>query len=231
MNEIETQIHGAVGKTNEKYVFMIYYTPKFKSGDAPLLKRFVLGKLEAIPSNQELPVEFSFTCGTDVLARINVVGKPNKLPYGYLGGLMRSEAFSVPGGKEIRRKISQKIPQLPKDEAGVIVIEPGQIFVHEEDVLNALYGDENAVINLQDNSARLVRIHNGAFSPRINTRLSAVIFFRKKWDEKTQHFARIRVVYHNPFAKKKLTEDFFDDVNVKQFVPMEDEHSVKMVWR
>jgi hypothetical protein len=231
MSRIETTIQDALGRTKEKYVFLIYYTPKFKSGDTSSLRRFVIEKLKEIPNNRKLPIELLFQNETDLLAKIEVVSKPKKLPYGYLGGFMRTEAFSIPGGREIRRKISQKIPQLPKDEAGVLVIAPGQIFVHEEDVLNALYGDENAVINLEDDSARFIRIRNGTFSPGINTRLSAVIFFKKKWDEGNKRFTRDRVVFHNPFAKKKLTADFFKDTNVKQFVPILDDNSIRMVWK
>lgn len=231
MSRIETTIQDALGRTKEKYVFFIYYTPKFKSGDTPHLKRFVMEKLKEIPKNQKLPIKLLFQNETDLLAKIEVMSRPKKLPYGYLGGFMRTEAFFIPGGREIRRKISQKIPQLPKDEAGVVVIAPGQIFVHEEDVLNALYGDENALINLVDNSAKLIRVHNGTFSPRINTRLSAVIFFKKKWDEGNKRFTREKVVFHNPFANKKLTEDFFKDVNVRQFVPISDGKSISMVWK
>lgn len=231
MNNIEAQIHGEIGKTKEKFVFVISYTPKFKIGDISSLKKLVIAKLKTIPNGHELPIRFTFTDETDLLAEIKVVGKPNRLPYGYLGGLMRTEAFSIPGGKEIRRKISKKIPQLPRDEASVIVIEPGQIFIHEEDVLNALYGDEKAVINLKDNSAHLERSYNGTFSPRINTRLSAVIFFKKKWNEESQNFKRLRVVYHNPFAKKKIDTEFFDDVDVKQFIPVKERNLIRMVWK
>lgn len=231
MNKIETQIHGALWKTKEKYVFSIYYTPKFKIGDIPFLKRFVIQKLRAIRNGQKLPAKLFFINETDLRAEINVLSKPNIRPYGYLGTLMRSEAFSIPGGKEIRRKISQKVAQLPKNEACVIVIERAQMFIHEEDVLDALYGDENVVINLRDNSSRLVRKHNGTFSPRFNRRLSAVVFFEKKWNEQYQNFTRLRVVFHNPFARKKLSTEFFDDVNVRQFVPVEEEHSVRMMWK
>jgi len=231
MNEIETQIQGALRKTKEQYVFNIYYTPKLRIGDVPSLKKLVIEKLRSIPNDQELPTSFSFISETDLRAEVRVVGKPNRLPYGYLGAFMKSEAFSVPGGKEIRRKISKKVSQLPKNEACVIVIEPGQMFIHEDDVLDALYGDESAVINLQDHSARLIRKHNGTFSPKINTRLSAVIFFEKKYNGQNQNFTRRKVVYHNPFAQKKLSTEFFDDANVKQFVPVKEEDSVRMVWK
>ena len=179
MDKIATHIQGAVGKKEEKYVFNIYYTPKLKINDISSLKNFVIDKLKTIPSGQKLPIKFAFPSDKHVLAEIEIFGKPNKLPYGYLGAFMPSEAFTIPSGKEIRRKISKKIAQLPRNKACVIVIE-GQIFVKEDGVLDALYGDENVIINLQDNSAHTVRAHNGTFSPKINTRLSAVIFFRKK---------------------------------------------------
>lgn len=230
MNKIETLLQGELSRVKQKYVFSIHYSPKLTILHLASLRKFVTEKLEKL-TDKEIPAEFLFPNENEVLSKIKVIGKPKKLPFGYLGAVMRTEAFRIPGGRDIRRKISQKVTQLPKDEMGVIVIAPGQIFVREEHVLEALYGDETAIINLEDCSATSERIHNGTYNPESNRRLSAVIFFKRQWNAQKGIFEKNRAVFHNPFANRRLAYDFFQDSGVRQFIPIEDNSGIRMTWK
>jgi len=230
MNEIETQIQGTLGKIEQPYAFSIHYTSKFRIRDVQPLRDFMISKLKSINEDQAFPVRFLFPDEKEVLAKIVVFGRPKRLPYGYLGASGRLDAFEIPGAKEIRRKISKKVGQLPKEEANVLIIAPGQIFVDVDDIDYALYGDEKILIHKDDWSTEVIRVRNGTFSPNMNTRLSAVIFFKKKLNSMSQNSICNKLVFHNPFAKKKLSKTFFEDNNVRQFIPIEDEKSIRMVW-
>jgi len=230
---LTTQIQGTLGKIDELYVFSIFFSPELSIGDIGSLRKLFFDSLKQLGANQPFPVKIHYRPAGKVLAEIVVHGRPNKLSYGYLGGIQRSEAFALPNSEWIRRKISKKVPQLPETEADVIVIEPGDFGISKDSMVDALYGDEEVVFtknsSTNDFSAKAHRKRNGFYQPNKNTRISAIIFSDKKFRENAA-VIRWKSVFHNPFAKKPLDRSLFDDKNVEQFMPIENGDSVKMTW-
>lgn len=230
MQRLDSHLYGMFGKIEELFVFSISYQPNvlkirhLKHLDGFLRKIFAeLDKKEKI---------FPFTCVFPnqkyPLAEVKIWGRPNKLKYGYLASVM-SGAFGLPrGGINFRRKISKKISQLPKNASNVMVIELGHIYYDEEDLIDSLFGDESFVVNKEDFSAHAVRGREKIFSANKNTRLSAVLYYRKKFGKSGFHVWK--TVFHNPFASNPIIPDFFEDNNVKQFVPIKDEKGCHMEW-
>jgi hypothetical protein len=76
-----------------------------------------------------------------------------------------------------------------------------------------LYGDLSVRFNRI--GSQVVRRGDRIFGVGKNNRLSAVIYYKKKYlgsgYEKTQ------IVYHNPFAARKICRDVFDGAKVTQF--------------
>lgn len=225
--KLETQIQGAIGKIDLPYVFNIRHTPGLGIEHVSDLKKFLIGKLGGIDDAQDFPFVLYYPNETAALAKITVLGKPNRLPHGYLGGINGGVKMG-PGAEELRRKISKKVSQLPKKEANVMVIERGSWLLDEIDIDYALFGDEKLRV-YSNGHTEPIRTPNGILKPTKNTRLSAVIFSQKKWER--QNFNRRKFVFHNPFAEKPLDEQFFADRNVKQFVPIHEEEAIRMVWK
>jgi hypothetical protein len=226
---LTTQIQGVLGKVKQPYVFSVFFSPQMSIRDVALLKKLFVKTVGEISPKQDFP--FSIKCQTNgiILAEIRVYGKPNKLPYGYLGGLQRSGAFEFPKPEIIRRKLSKKVSQLPENQANVIVVEPGVIGLDRDTMVEVLYGDE-LVLFQKDLTAKTVRKRNGFYQPNQNTRISATVFSKKKFKEESPSFVRWESVFHNPFAKRALDRRIFDDKNVEQFVPVETKDAIKMEW-
>ena len=176
----------------------------------------------------DFPLTLFFPNQTNSLAEVKIWKRPNKLKYGYLAGVT-SGAFGIPrGGINFRRKISKKVSQLPKNTSNVMVIELGHVYYDEEDLIDSLFGDECFVVNKEDFSARAVRGREKLFDAKKNTRLSAVLYYKKKFGE--SGFKVWKSVFHNPFASNPITPVFFEDNNVKQFVPTKTEKGCSMRW-
>jgi len=180
MDDVDSQVHGRFGKIDSRFVFGFSYRPlALQMKHLKPLQTFVEERFAELEKREEisLPLSFFFPDKKDPIVEVKVWGRPRKLDHGYLAGTVVG-AFGLPGGsKNIRRKISKKISQLPKEEANVIVVELGHSFYDELDIQDALFGDEGIRVNLKDFSTRVVRGSDRIFDSRKNTRLSAVIYY------------------------------------------------------
>ena len=232
MDDLDVQIHGRFGKIEEHFILGISYKPSvLKIEHLKSLQTFVKKKLAELNKARELsfPVSLFFPDKKNLLAEVKVWGRPNKLKHGYLASLGLGTAIGLPqGGKNIRRKISRKMSQLPKGEANVIVVELGHLFYDEIDVLDALFGDEKLRVNRIDFSTHVERGRDKIFDVKKNTRLSAVIYYKRKFQN--ENFLFRRTVFHNPYATKPIHPDFFADKDVKQLVPIEEKDTYRMEW-
>ncbi|MFZ1124215.1 MAG: hypothetical protein WAN59_03625 [Candidatus Baltobacteraceae bacterium] len=114
--------------------------------------------------------------------------------------------------EKIIEKIDKAIEQLPDDEAGVVVIDRTlSEWVHNEDVLNACFGEDGMVVK----DGKLVTFRENAFfRPGAGTRVSAVVSFSRHpmyWE----HGYELEI-YHNPCAKVSIPEEMFRFPGVKQ---------------
>jgi hypothetical protein len=114
--------------------------------------------------------------------------------------------------EKIIEKIHNAIEQLPNDEAGVVVIDrPLSESVHNEDVLNACFGEDGIVVE----GAKLVTVRENAFfRAGAGTRVSAVVSFSRHpmyWE----HGYELEI-YHNPCAKVSIPDEMFRFPGVKQ---------------
>lgn len=230
MENLDVQIHGMFGRIDELFVFSIFYKPlglqiKHLKG----LQRFIKKSFAEANKTQEphFPFTLFFPDKKNTLAEVEVWGRPKKFDHGYLAGLGATFGMSR-GSKNIRRKISKKISQLPKGEANIVVVEPGHLFFDIDHVVDALLGDVHVVVNLKDRSTHAVRKGDRIFDDRKNTRLSAVVYYKKKFQN--QKFLVRKTVFHNPFATKPISPDFFEDEGVRQLVPIKEESSYRLEW-
>lgn len=232
MNNLDAQIHGRFGKIKEHFVFGISYQPSvLQMRHLKPLQAFIKKKFAELDRNKEIsfPLTIFFPDEKKPFVEVQVWGRPKKLEHGYLATLGLKTAFGLShGGKNIRRKISKKISQLPKGEANIIIVELGHLFYNEIDVVNALFGDEQFRVNKKDFSTQMVRGRDRIFDARKNTRLSAVIYYKKKFQN--QDFLIHKSVFHNPYATKPIHPDFFADKDVKQLAPIEEKDVYRMEW-
>lgn len=230
MENLDVQIHGMFTRIDERFVFSIFYKPlRLQIKHLKRLQMFIKKSLAEANKTQNLHFPFTlfFPDKKNTLAEVEVWGRPKKFDHGYLAGL--GTTFGIPqGSKNVRRKISKKISQLPKGEANVVVVEPGHLFYDVDYVVDALLGDVYISVNLKDHSTHAVRKGDRIFDAKKNTRLSAVIYYEKKFQNQ-KFFAR-KTVFHNPFAAKPIGPDFFEDEGVKQLVPIEEETSYRLEW-
>jgi len=230
IDRIDSEISFRLAVTEEPFVYIINrFETKMTQKDVETLVGFVKDNLRKLGNkdNVEFPITLQFPDEKQRKAEIQIVGRPNKLKHGYLGGISWSY-FGFPSSQNIRRKISKKISQLPKKAANVLVIQLGHLLYDEEDVLDALFGDLKLRINLKDSSSEPMREKEKIFTYNKNTRLSAVIYYEKRFQNSS--FDYRKVVFHNPYAKVPIDPNFFKDHNVKQFVPRDKGSYYEMEW-
>ena len=120
--------------------------------------------------------------------------------------------LDAPLSEKIIEKIDKAIEQLPDDEAGVVVTDRTLAeWVHNEDVLNACFGEDGMVVK----DGKLVTVRENAFfRPGAGTRVSGVVSFSR---HPMYSGAWIRTqIYHNPCAKVSIPEETFRFPGVKQ---------------
>ena len=219
IDRVDSEISTRLAVVEDPFVYFIYrFDMEMTQRDVETLVVFVKRSLRELRDKNDVrfPIILQFPDEKQRKAEIHIVGRPNKLKHGYLGGISWIHS-GFPSSSNIRRKISKKISQLPNKAANVLVIQLGHLFYDEEDILDALFGDLKLRINLKDNSSKPIRGKERIFTPTKNTRLSAVIYYEKKFQN--HNFNYRKVVFHNPYAKIPIGAKFFQDYNVKQFVP------------
>jgi hypothetical protein len=230
MQRLEDQLHERFHKIEDLFVFSIYYqSPPLRIRHLKPLGVFLRKKFAELDKkdNIEFPLTSFFPNQINHLAEVKIWEK-SKREYGYLRSFMSTVPQLHSGGKNFRRKISKKISQLPKNASNVMVIELGHIHYSEEDLIDSLFGDERVVISKEDFSAKVVRGKEKIFTAKKNTRLSAVLYYKKKFVE--SGFQVWKSVLYNPFASNPISPSFFEDKNVRQLVLIEDKKGRRMEW-
>lgn len=228
MENVDSQIHDRFNKIEEPFRFGFAYNPfVLKTEHLKPLQVFLKKKFAELEKSKELsfPLSFHFPDEKDSLVEVKVFGREEK--NGRFSGIVST--FGLPrGSNNFRMKISKKISQLPKGEKNVIVVELGHPYYDEEDCLDALFGDKIIVVNMKDGSTQDTRGKEKLFRAEKNTRLSAVINYKKIF--RYSNFHVWKTVIHNPYAFNPINPDFFEDDNVTQFVPIKTEKGVHMEW-
>jgi len=231
MGVLENQIQECLAKIDAPFIIGINYDPvRFRARHLKILKGFINNKLHQLDEYEKIPfpLSFFFPNEKETLAEVVVWGQPKKTKYGYLGSISTKDAFQIPDGKRIRRKISKKISQLPRGHANILVIEFGHLFYNQTDIEDALFGEQVFRVHTKDVSGEWVRTGDKIFDFHKNTRLSALIYFRRKFQG--DQFSRTTRVYHNPFASKPINKEFFSEPETKQLVPIKEENVYRMEW-
>jgi len=235
MDSLENHIHGFLARIDYPFVIGINFDPdKFKIKHLKILKDFINNKLHQLDEYGEIkfPLSFFFPNEKEALVEVKVLGRPKKRKYGYLGIIGTKDAFMIPDGDRIRRKISKKISQLPKGYANVLVIEFGHLFFDQTDIEDALFGTQVFRVHVKpdtkDISGDWVRTGDKIFVSHKNTRLSALIYSQRRFQG--NEFLRTKKVYHNPFASNSISKEFFSEPGTKQLISIKEGNVYRMEW-
>jgi hypothetical protein len=175
--------------------------------------RFIGQKLRALKHTVlNLPASFHYPESENPAITINVRNRLPEGERGYVGGSTYGGGI-VTSWADIRNKIEQGIRQLHPDFPGVVILGRHNSDYTEYDVINALYGD--LTVDFYTQPAREVRTGDRIFAKNKNTRCSAVIHYQKSFHE--QGHTSKKTVYHNPFAKMRLSPEIFEGENVTQY--------------
>ncbi len=228
IQKLDDQLHERFHRIEYPFIFSIFYqSPPLRISLLKSLAVFLRRKFAELnkKDNIDFPLTLFFPNQTNHFVKVKIWEKSKK-GYGYLRSFMLNVPHLHSGGEHFRRKISKKISQLPKNESNVMVLELGHPHYSEEDLINSLFGDERVIINKEDFSARVVRGKEKIFTAKKNTRLSAVLYYKKKFRKESFHLWKS--VFHNPFASNPISPHFFEDKNVRQLVPIENEKGCHM---
>lgn len=159
-----------------------------------------------------LPLSFYYPDSDNPTITVDVTKRFSDGEKGYVGGSTFGGGITS-SWKDIRSKIEQGVKQLHPGFPGVLIIARHHLDYTDYDIRNALYGDLS--VNFATNPVQEFRTGDRIFGKRKNTRLSAVILY----DKRLQNFGytRKKVIYHNPFALRKLPKEVFEGENVTQF--------------
>jgi hypothetical protein len=175
--------------------------------------RFISQKLKTLKHTiLDLPTSFHYPDAENPAITIDIRNRLPEGERGYVGGSTFGGGI-VTSWKDIRNKIEQGIRQLHPDFPGVVILGRHNLDYTEYDVINALYGD--LAVEFHSQPAREVRIGDRIFAKNKNTRCSAVIYYQKSFHE--QGYTIKKTVYHNRFAKIRLSPEIFEGENVTQY--------------
>jgi hypothetical protein len=175
--------------------------------------RFIGQKLRTLKhSVRNLPTSFHYPDAENPAITINVRNRLPEGERGYIDGSTYGGGI-VTSWTDIRSKVEHGIRQLHPDFPGVIILGRHNLDYTEYDVINALYGD--LAVDFYAQPAREVRTGDRIFAENKNTRCSAVIHYQKSFHE--QGYTSKKTVYHNPFAKIRLSPEVFEGENVTQY--------------
>ena len=111
----------------------------------------------------------------------------------------------------------------------MIIAQSGTISLTQADIEYGIFGDPIVLLDRNSESATMTFGEDRIFKPRMNTRLSAVYYYRRI-SEKSK-FRYKRAVYHNPYAEIPLSQELFRDENVKQLIPVgTTDKYIRMEW-
>lgn len=115
----------------------------------------------------------------------------------------------------MRKRINDAVAQIPRDGAGVVVIDTTTaMLIDEVDVRQACFGEE--LVRFVNRNPVDALSSDAAFAPGVRTRISVVVSYRRVGVGLT--LRREMRVYHNPYARTLLPFDFFREDGVEQWV-------------
>lgn len=203
---------------NKPFAISIDIKRSFQRNQTIRIARYVKRKLEKLePASVGIPYSFAYPPKGQPIVVIDIISILDEDEPGFVSG------FVYGGGikgdwSDLRSKISSGVSQLHPDYPGVIAVSPHGIDTTHLDIRNALFGDLKVNIH---GRPRWFRGGDRVFGRKKNRRLSAVVYYRKRLHE--TGYSRKKFVYHNPYAKTRLSSDFFKGKNVTQFIPIHDE--------
>lgn len=131
---------------------------------------------------------------------IEVSARTKNLPFGYLGSMLsRPRCFTTENMKRVLNRVCSAVGQLPPGGAGIVVVDrtPSE-WVELHDVVDACFGEERAAV-VHGLGFINVRRWDGVFSPRFNTRISAVAYYSRAFLDHEENEFEMQII-HNSFA-------------------------------
>lgn len=219
---LEKKIRSRLRRLDQLFVISISYGNKLMYNDIKALEKFTKKKLHELSEIEKkevlnLPLQFNF----ENKAELIVHGKPNRLPYGYLGVLSGPSMF-IDDIKRTRRVIKSAVSggQLPPNNMGVVVVDCTLAqFINKIDIEDAIFGYLNMMVDNITLKTKTIRTGKKVFEKKGNRRISAVIFYIRKFHD--PDFIFISKVYNNPYAIKPIPISFFREPIVEQYVRKE----------
>lgn len=201
-----------LGRIDEPFMIGINIQSTFQRRQTAKVARHIQKKLRQFErASPSLPFSFVYPESGEPIVEIDVMkrfpeGEKGFISGGVFGGGVKSS------WNDLRSKISSKISQLHPDYPGVIIVQPHGLETGQYDIQNALLGD--LAVNLFG-EPKLFRWKDRIFAETKNKRLSAVIHCKRILQE--SGYIKNKFVYHNPYAKTKLSTNMFKGENVIQF--------------
>lgn len=186
----------------------------FQRNQSITAAKFIGRRLKEIEAAScSLPLSFNYPDSNSPIITVDVGERLPNGEKGFVGG------FTYGGGitskwADLRSKIEGGVKQLHPRFPGVVILRPNGLDYLQYDIENALFGDLS--VNFAK-KASVFRTVDRIFGKRKNTRLSAIIYYDKRLQN--SGYSKKKVVYHNPFAAKKLSSDVFEGENVTQINP------------
>lgn len=211
---IMDELFDRLGRMDEPFVIGIDIRKSLQRKQTAKVATHIREKLmEMERASASLPSSFAFPENGEPRVAVNVHARLPNGEKGFISG------FNFGGGikgdwSDLRSKISSGVSQLHPDYPGVIVVQPHGLGTSQYDIENALLGDLawNPYVEPQ-----VFRWKDRIFARNKNTRLSAVIYYKRRLQ--ASGYAGKKIVYHNLYAKTRLSTEVFKGENVIQFIP------------
>lgn len=197
---------------DEPFIVGVDIRKHFQRRQTAEVARFIRKKLIQLEETLvSIPVSFHYPESGEPIVSVDVHRRLSDEERGFISG------FTFGGGlkgdwSDLRSKITSGVGQLHPNYPGVLVVRPYGLDTLRYDVENALLGDPKVDLH----SDRVLRGPDRIFKKGKNERLSAVIYSEERLQE-SGYNTKTRFVYHNPYAKTKLSTNVFEGENVIQF--------------
>ncbi|MHA1840189.1 MAG: hypothetical protein ACTSYO_09590 [Candidatus Ranarchaeia archaeon] len=231
LEKFDFQLHSDLRIHQIKLVYSVYRNTDFNLSEYHKLRKFINKKLSENKDATDFPKHFDyFDKEGKKVAELVIDGKPRTKEYGYLRGIMDLTASEWNDRKKIIGSITSKLSQLVEDESNVVIVKSSQILTDYESIQDALFGDiKYRIDNSSGKIIDSIRYGDRVFSPTKNSRISAVLFYKKSYSQ--DKFEHDIWVFHNPYASKPIPVEFFRNSNVHQFAVLEtDDTHMHLNW-
>lgn len=211
---IINEISERFSRLNQAFVIGIDIKEIFQRKQTVKVVKYIQEKLKQFERTSFiLPFSFVYPESGEPIIEIDIIKRLSNGEKGYVSGAVFGGGVKV-NWNDLRSKISSGVSQLHPDHAGVLVIQPHGLETVQYDIENALFGDL-AVTKFGDPKPLWQK--DRIFYKNKNKRLSAVIYCKKRLYK--SGYIREQIVYHNPYAKTRLSASTFSGEYVTQFIP------------